>query len=92
VVDLDLSAWGGSALTEATSPAGSDALGRLAYVPARNIIFLSVALGIAEARDLDRVYLGAGSQDAHRASRILLGERRRPPHAAVNSQLRKSSL
>ena len=33
------------------------------YVPARNIIFLSVALGVAEARDVDAVYLGVNALD-----------------------------
>jgi 7-cyano-7-deazaguanine synthase len=33
------------------------------YVPARNIIFLAVALGVAEARDLDRVHIGVNAID-----------------------------
>jgi len=33
------------------------------YVPARNLIFLSLAMGIAEARDLDAVYVGVNALD-----------------------------
>jgi 7-cyano-7-deazaguanine synthase len=33
------------------------------YVPARNSIFLAVALGVAEARDADAVYLGVNALD-----------------------------
>ncbi len=35
------------------------------YVPARNIVFLSIGLAVAEARGLDRVYLGATASDHH---------------------------
>jgi len=74
VVELDASRWGGSALTDATvevpdaaEPSAQQAQGEQAipvtYVPARNIIFLSVALGVAEARDVDAVYLGVNALD-----------------------------
>jgi 7-cyano-7-deazaguanine synthase len=74
IVELDASRWGGSALTDATvevpdaaEPNEPGAQGEQAipvtYVPARNIIFLSVALGVAEARDLDAVYLGVNALD-----------------------------
>ena len=56
VVHLDTSAWGGSALTDRSidvPAAGSDGGIPVTYVPARNSIFLAVALGVAEARDLD---------------------------------------
>jgi 7-cyano-7-deazaguanine synthase len=33
------------------------------YVPARNLIFLSVAMGVSEARDADAVYLGVNALD-----------------------------
>ena len=33
------------------------------YVPARNLIFLAVAMGVAEARDADAVYLGVNALD-----------------------------
>ena len=72
VVKLDASQWGGSALTDDTidvpdADAGTDAASTPAipvtYVPARNLIFLSVAVGVAEARDLDDVLLGVNALD-----------------------------
>ena len=66
VVHLDAAEWGGSALTDPAIevPAGGSTDGiPLTYVPARNSIFLSVALGVAEARDLDAVWIGVNSVD-----------------------------
>lgn len=74
VVDIDARAWGGSALTDSsveiprpTAPPDAAVPDPLAipvtYVPARNIIFLAVALGVAEARDADAVYLGVNALD-----------------------------
>jgi 7-cyano-7-deazaguanine synthase len=68
VVPLDLTGWGGSALTDASIdiPVGEDAPAAeipVTYVPARNLIFLSVAMGVAEARDLDSVSLGVNALD-----------------------------
>jgi len=66
-VQLDASQWGGSALTDSSVavPVGGvdpDAI-PVTYVPARNLIFLSVAMGVAEARDADAVYLGVNALD-----------------------------
>ena len=68
VVRLDLTGWGGSALTDASidvPAAGASAADEIpvTYVPARNLIFLSVAMGVAEARSLDDVYLGVNALD-----------------------------
>lgn len=71
VVRLDLSAWGGSALTDtaidvpvaAPSTPNSNTGIPVTYVPARNLIFLSVAVGIAEARGADAIYLGVNALD-----------------------------
>jgi 7-cyano-7-deazaguanine synthase len=71
VVRLDASQWGGSALTDgaidvpdAGGPAGGGGGAiPVTYVPARNLIFLSIAMGIAEARDLDAVSLGVNALD-----------------------------
>lgn len=70
VVRLDASQWGGSALTDPSIPVPDAAPaaagpGRIpvTYVPARNLIFLSVAMGVAEARDADDVYLGINALD-----------------------------
>lgn len=67
VVPLDLSRWGGSALTDASlavPDASTAAAGiPITYVPARNLIFLAVAVGIAEVRDADAVWLGVNALD-----------------------------
>ena len=66
-VELDASRWGGSALTDASVPVPVDGVEENAipatYVPARNLIFLAVAMGVAEARDADAVYLGVNALD-----------------------------
>ncbi len=68
VVTLNADAWGGSALTDSSieipRTGGVSTVGvPVTYVPARNIIFLSVALGIAEARDADAAYIGVNALD-----------------------------
>ncbi len=46
-------------------PSGGPRAGRIpsTYVPARNTILLALALGYAESRGLDRIYLGANAID-----------------------------
>ena len=66
VVHLDTSAWGGSALTDDTIDVPESGAGEgipVTYVPARNSIFLAVALGVAEARGLDAVWIGVNAVD-----------------------------
>jgi 7-cyano-7-deazaguanine synthase len=66
IVHLDTSAWGGSALTDESIdiPTGGTEDGiPSTYVPARNSIFLAVALGVAEARQLDAVWIGVNAVD-----------------------------
>jgi len=69
VVRLDAGQWGGSALTDPAVdvPEHSGAAAGpgipVTYVPARNLIFLAVAVGVAEARDADDVYLGVNALD-----------------------------
>ncbi|MGD0392992.1 MAG: 7-cyano-7-deazaguanine synthase QueC [Acidimicrobiales bacterium] len=66
VVALDTSAWGGSALTDPSidvPAAGAEGGIPVTYVPARNSIFLAVALGVAEARGLDAVWIGVNAID-----------------------------
>jgi 7-cyano-7-deazaguanine synthase len=69
VLDLDLSAIGGSALT-AEIPVPKDTPldsigGRIppTYVPARNTIFLSFALAVAEVSDAADIFIGANALD-----------------------------
>jgi 7-cyano-7-deazaguanine synthase len=66
VYTIDLRAFGGSALTgDIAVP--KDSVGApgipITYVPARNTIFLSLALGMAEARGAEEIWLGVNAVD-----------------------------
>jgi 7-cyano-7-deazaguanine synthase len=65
VLPLDLSAFGGSALTaDIDVPKGGVGEGiPVTYVPARNTIFLSLALGWAEAMGARDLYIGVNALD-----------------------------
>lgn len=69
VIGFDARAWGGSSLTSnAPLPTGrtpEEMTGDIpsTYVPARNMIFLSFALSIAEASGLGEVYIGVNALD-----------------------------
>ncbi len=62
---VDLSAVGGSALTGGIPvPRGGPGEGiPVTYVPARNTLFLALALGLAEARQADAIIIGANRID-----------------------------
>lgn len=65
IVDLDLSSIGGSALTDQnievpTQPGEGIPV---TYVPARNTVFLSVALGWAEVLESQAIYIGVNAVD-----------------------------
>jgi 7-cyano-7-deazaguanine synthase len=68
-LDIDLRAFGGSALTsEAAVPKDTplDQIGQripVTYVPARNTIFLSFALGWAEVLGASDIFMGANAMD-----------------------------
>jgi 7-cyano-7-deazaguanine synthase len=53
-VPLDFRAWNGVARADAGS-----------YVPARNLVFLSIGVSVAEAADATAVYFGASASDRH---------------------------
>jgi 7-cyano-7-deazaguanine synthase len=69
VSDIDLAAFGGSALVDPSiavpktgeSP-GSSAV-PVTYVPARNTIFLSIAMAVAEVRGSDDIFIGVNAVD-----------------------------
>ena len=69
VLDIDLRAFGGSALTGDLELPRDTPLERIGstipptYVPARNTIFLSFALGWAEALGASDIFLGANALD-----------------------------
>ena len=66
VFPMDLRLFGGSALT-ADVDVPKDAAGAegipVTYVPARNTIFLSLALGYAEAREAQEIWIGVNAVD-----------------------------
>ena len=65
VLPLDLTAFGGSALTSdvAVPKTGVGAGIPVTYVPARNTIFLSLALGWAEASGAHDLFIGVNALD-----------------------------
>ena len=68
IVEIDLRVFGGSALTadlavpKDREPAAGDDI-PITYVPARNTIFLSYALALAEVRDARDVFIGVNAVD-----------------------------
>jgi 7-cyano-7-deazaguanine synthase len=69
VIQLDLRAFGGSALTDriaVPTDQKAEARGReipVTYVPARNTIFLSLALAYAEVLGASKIFFGANIRD-----------------------------
>lgn len=65
VVKLDLSTIGGSALTDNSIAVPTEAgIGiPVTYVPARNTVFLSIALGWAEVLDASHIFIGVNAVD-----------------------------
>lgn len=66
VYPIDLRLFGGSALTSDID-VPKDAVGAagipITYVPARNTVFLSIALAFAETRDASEIWLGVNAVD-----------------------------
>jgi 7-cyano-7-deazaguanine synthase len=65
VFNLDLAQFGGSALTDSSIDVPSDAEESIpvTYVPARNTIFLSLALAWAEVLHADAIFIGVNAVD-----------------------------
>ena len=69
VVQIDLRAFGGSALTDDIDVPKHDDVGELTddipvtYVPARNTVFLSYALAWAEVLEADDIFIGVNALD-----------------------------
>ncbi|MBV9841449.1 MAG: 7-cyano-7-deazaguanine synthase QueC [Sphingomonadaceae bacterium] len=66
VLPIDLSAFGGSALTAADIEVPKDGVGEdipVTYVPARNTVFLSLALAWAEASGSTDLFIGVNALD-----------------------------
>ncbi|WED42793.1 7-cyano-7-deazaguanine synthase QueC [Legionella cardiaca] len=66
IVNLDIGQFGGSALTDTSMPvpeySGTSTI-PITYVPARNTIFLSMALAFAESIGAHDIFIGASSID-----------------------------
>ncbi|QEY19181.1 7-cyano-7-deazaguanine synthase QueC [Cellvibrio sp. KY-GH-1] len=65
VIKLDLRSIGGSALTDESIAVPEEETGGIpiTYVPARNTIFLSIALGWAEVLGCDDIFIGVNAVD-----------------------------
>ena len=64
VVSIDLRSIGGSALTADIAVPEQHAAGiPVTYVPARNTVFLSIALGWAEVLEADAIFVGVNAVD-----------------------------
>lgn len=65
IVNIDLGAFGGSALTDESIdvPDQGEQGIPITYVPARNTVFLSMALAWAEVLDVNAIFIGANAVD-----------------------------
>ena len=67
VIEVNLAAWGGSALTDraiAVPTSGVEASGiPNTYVPGRNTVFIALGLSLAEARGAEALVLGVNAVD-----------------------------
>ncbi len=65
VVRIDIGSFGGSALTDRDINVPTEESDEIpiTYVPARNTVFLSVALGWAEVLDASAIFIGANAVD-----------------------------
>ncbi|OKH10772.1 7-cyano-7-deazaguanine synthase QueC [[Limnothrix rosea] IAM M-220] len=67
VMDVNLSQWGGSSLTDAAQEIPKDGVQAdvipSTYVPGRNTVFLALALSLAEAKEAEAIYLGINAVD-----------------------------
>lgn len=66
VMNMNMAAIGGSALTDERIAVPTEGVGEsipVTYVPARNTIFLSYALGLAEVLNADAIFIGVNAVD-----------------------------
>jgi 7-cyano-7-deazaguanine synthase len=66
-IDINLSQWGGSALTDRSVAVPQDGIKAdsipATYVPGRNTVFIAIALSLAEAKNAEAIYLGINAVD-----------------------------
>jgi 7-cyano-7-deazaguanine synthase len=67
VVSLNMNSWGGSSLTDENMQVEDGDVNRqdipVTYVPARNMVFLSVAASVAEANEAQHIFIGVSQVD-----------------------------
>ncbi|MGF1541472.1 MAG: 7-cyano-7-deazaguanine synthase QueC [Pleurocapsa sp.] len=67
IVDVNLSQWGGSSLTDESITIPQDGVQPdiipSTYVPGRNTVFIAIALSLAEAKNARAIYLGINAVD-----------------------------
>ena len=67
IVDVNLSQWGGSSLTDESMTIPQDGVQPdiipSTYVPGRNTVFIAIALSLAEAKNAQAIYLGINAVD-----------------------------
>lgn len=67
IVDVNLSQWGGSSLTDESVVLPQDGIQPdiipNTYVPGRNTVFIAIALSLAEAKNAQAIYLGINAVD-----------------------------
>ncbi len=67
IIQVDLSMWGGSALTDKNQKLPSDGVKEgvipNTYVPGRNTVFIAIGLSLAEATNSKKVILGINAMD-----------------------------
>ncbi len=67
IVDVNLSQWGGSSLTDESMTIPQDGIQPdvipSTYVPGRNTVFIAIALSLAEAKNAQAIYLGINAVD-----------------------------
>lgn len=66
-IDVNLSGWGGSALTDSNLAVPEDGIKPdiipITYVPGRNTVFIAIALSLAEAKGAEAIFLGINAVD-----------------------------
>ena len=67
IVDVNLSQWGGSSLTDTSMDIPQEGVQPdiipSTYVPGRNTVFIAIALSLAEAKNAEAIYLGINAVD-----------------------------
>ena len=67
IIDINLSTWGGSSLTDETKsiPEAGVFKGVIpnTYVPGRNTVFIAIGLSLAEAKEANQLILGINAMD-----------------------------